>query len=362
MSSLALRLVLLACVGQASAADLPRDAGARLERVASDVYVIVHDDASDEWPHANTGVVVGAREVLVIDTPYLPSRAEADVALIRKLTPLPVRWLVYTHWHMDHNNGASAYKGAYPGVVIVAERESAAWTVLNQRWYARMSTAPGSARIIALDAMKKRLDDGVDVDGEPLLDDAARALLGKQVGQRESELRELAVLDVIEPDLRFEGRLELPFDGGRVELADRGRGNSPHDVTVWLPRQRVLFVGDIIVQSPLPYTGASWPLPWIDVLRDVEAIAAERIVPGHGPVQHDHAYTRGVRDLLEAAVAGVRRALEDGRTLEQAQREIDLSAVRASVPVWRDPALDADFKTISDVLIERAWRGVRGQG
>jgi hypothetical protein len=42
--------------------------------------------------------------------------------------------------------------------------------------------------------------------------------------------------------------------------------------------------------------------------------------------------------------------------------DIDLSKVRAKVPAWNDPALDADFKTIGDVLIERAWRGVRGQG
>ena len=37
-----------------------RDAGARMERVADGVYVIIHDNATDEWPHGNTGVVVGA--------------------------------------------------------------------------------------------------------------------------------------------------------------------------------------------------------------------------------------------------------------------------------------------------------------
>ena len=82
-----------------------RDYGARMERVADGVYAIIHDDATDEWPHGNTGVVVTDRGVLVIDATYLPSRARADIALIRSVTNQPVRYLVYTHWHFDHNNG-----------------------------------------------------------------------------------------------------------------------------------------------------------------------------------------------------------------------------------------------------------------
>ena len=354
-------VLLIAGVLPARADTLPRDDGARMERVADGVYVIVHDDATDEWPHANTGVIVGESEVFVVDTAYLPSRTEADIALIRKLTPLPVRWLAYTHWHMDHNNGAAAYQAAYPGVTIVAERETAGWAVLNADWYARMSTTPGSARLVALEEMRTRLAGGIDEEGRPL-DAAARVLLAKRVAQRDGELREFATLRTVEPDLRFDGTLTLPFDGQSIELVDRGRGNSPHDTTVWLPRQRVLFAGDLLVQSPLPFTGASWPLPWIDVLRDLEAIDAARIVPGHGPVFADHAYTRAVRALLEAVVAGVESKLTEGRTLEQAQAEIDLSAVRATVPAWSDPALDADWATVTKVLIERAWRGVRGQG
>ncbi len=44
-----------------------RDAGARLERVSDSVYVIIHDDATDQWPHGNTGVVVTTDGVVVVD-------------------------------------------------------------------------------------------------------------------------------------------------------------------------------------------------------------------------------------------------------------------------------------------------------
>ena len=82
------------------------DDGARVSRLAENVYVIEHDDATDEWPHGNTGVIVGPNGVFVIDSCYLPSRARADIALIRRITDKPVRYLMTTHWHFDHNNGA----------------------------------------------------------------------------------------------------------------------------------------------------------------------------------------------------------------------------------------------------------------
>lgn len=76
-----------------SARAAPKDEGARVEQVADGVYVILHDNATEDWPHGNTGVVIGETGVLVVDSTYLPSRARADIALIRKLTDKPVRYL-----------------------------------------------------------------------------------------------------------------------------------------------------------------------------------------------------------------------------------------------------------------------------
>src|SRR6185312_2413430 len=107
------------------------DASARIERVAKGIYAILHDDATDQWPHGNTGVVVTDEGVLVVDATYLPSRAKADITLIRTVTDKPVRYLVYTHWHFDHNNGAIAYREAFPGLTIVSERQTRDYIALN---------------------------------------------------------------------------------------------------------------------------------------------------------------------------------------------------------------------------------------
>jgi hypothetical protein len=101
--------------------------------------------ATEEWPHGNTGVVVGETGVLVVDSTYLPSRARADIALIRKLTDKPVRYLAYTHWHFDHNNGGIAYRQAFPAVDVVSARDTARYIELNAVWWSRRQAAPGSS-------------------------------------------------------------------------------------------------------------------------------------------------------------------------------------------------------------------------
>ena len=86
------------------------------------------------------------------------------------------------------------------------------------------------------------------------------------------------------------------------------------------------------------------------------------IVPGHGPVLEDHTYTGQVRTLLEAATTRVAAMAREGRSLEEIQRDLDLSDIRTTVPAWSQPEHDEDWRTTTRGLIERAWRGVRGQG
>ena len=298
----ALTLAFVAAAPHAAAQS--KDATARLERVAEGVYVILHDDATDQWPHGNTGVVVTDDGVLVVDATYLPSRARGDIALIRTVTDKPVRYLVYTHWHFDHNNGAVAYRDAFPGLTIVSERQTRDYVALNAGWWARMSTASGSARRASLAALEQELASGKDTTGRALSAEERRHH-EQAIGQRKAELAELASLTVVPPNLVFDGALTLWLGGRRIELQDRGRANSPHDVTIYLPQDSVLFTGDIVVQSPLPYVGASWPVPWIEVLERARGGAGEG--PGARARAGDARFPirpAGARDARGGDVAG----------------------------------------------------------
>jgi len=339
----------------------PADDGARVEKVADGVYVILHDNATEEWPHGNTGVVVGETGVLVVDSTYLPSRAQADIALIRKLTDKPVRYLAYTHWHFDYNNGGIAYRQAFPAVDVVSARDTARYIELNAVWWSRRQAAPGSSHRKTLASLEAQLASGKNEKGQLLSAEQKRALAA-DVAHRKRELEELANLQVVTPNLNFVDTLTLTLGRRRVELRNWGRGNSPEDVTVHVPDAQVLFTGDLVVQSPLPYPFASWPVSWVEVLKTLDAHPATTLVPGHGPVLHDRAYLRQVRALLEASNARVEEKLRAGRTLEQIQEEVTLDDVRRSCPAWTPASLDDDWRETVKSLVERSFRGVRGQG
>jgi glyoxylase-like metal-dependent hydrolase (beta-lactamase superfamily II) len=107
------------------------DSTARMYKLAEGVYAITHAAATQDWPHGNTGVVIGNDGVLVIDATYLPDRAARDIALIRRVTNLPVRYLVNTHWHGDHTHGNGVYRDSFPGIAIIGPRASAKFFELN---------------------------------------------------------------------------------------------------------------------------------------------------------------------------------------------------------------------------------------
>lgn len=339
-----------------------RDDGARVEQLAENVFAILHDDATDEWPHSNVGVIVGRRSVFVIDSNYLPSRARADIALIARLTDKPVSKLVTTHWHFDHNNGAIAYRDAFPDVELIAERETARWIELNQAYWRRLSTAPDGARRAALAALEEEVARNAGADGVAFSAEE-RVRRADIVARRQNEMRELGELRIVTPERVFDGQLNLNFEGARIEIRDWGPANSPHDVTVWLPRERILFAGDILVKSPLPYTGASWPVHWAPVLRAIEAIPIAKMVPGHGPVMTDHSYTSAVRTLMETTLTRVEAMVREGRNLAQVQDGLNVDDARALVPEWNGPGVaEEDWTYTRRTLAERAFVGLRGQG
>jgi len=119
-----------------------RDSGRPLERtvvkLSDGIYTIRHKDAPDTFPQGNTTVIIGDREVLVVDSCYLPTSAREDIAEIRRWTNKPVRYLVNTHWHFDHTMGNGTYWEAFPGLNIVAHMETARQSSgYNPGWFER---------------------------------------------------------------------------------------------------------------------------------------------------------------------------------------------------------------------------------
>lgn len=262
-----------------------RDSAARLHRIADGVFAIIHDDAihswpsgAVDWPHGNTGVIVGSESALVIDSDFYPSRAAADIALIRKVTQTPVRYLVNTHWHGDHTHGNAVYRRTFKDLQIVVAQPNQHFIALNQARFPRNVIAAGSpvrAQVASDQAMLAR---GTDSTGRRLTD-SERRLLAQVIAEHETQLREFAEVVVAPPTMLFDTSLTLDLGGKVVELRNWGRANSPADVTVYVPNDRVLFTGDIVVH-PVPYVFGAYPGLWIPVLRSLESMPVKVVVPG----------------------------------------------------------------------------------
>lgn len=116
-------------------------------QLAPGVYVAEVRPRPPAYAFANSFIVIGERGVLVADTQQSPTAARALIATIRRLTQLPVRWVVNTHWHADHVAGNIAYRQAFPTVEFIAHANTAADLAARGQPWIREQIAELPARI-----------------------------------------------------------------------------------------------------------------------------------------------------------------------------------------------------------------------
>jgi len=132
------------------------------------------------------------------------------------------------------------------------------------------------------------------------------------------------------PDITFDQQLTIELGGKSVELSYVGRSHSDNMIVMRFPDERTLFAVDIIPIKTVAWknlTDAYIP-DWIDAIKQVESMEFDRLVPGHGEIgtKADATAFRGYMEALYQAVLDAARA---GHTLEQMQREIRLDEYSA---------------------------------
>jgi glyoxylase-like metal-dependent hydrolase (beta-lactamase superfamily II) len=299
-------------VASAAVADSSVTQQRSVTKVAEGVYAIRHVDAPDTNPQGNTTVIIGERDVLVVDSGYLPSSAAEDVAQIRQWTKLPVRYLLNTHWHPDHQRGNSVYVDAFPGIAIVAHQETAklmaAYDAGNRERYPQR-----------LQSMKETLAKKPDAE------------LQKTVEGRSRVLAELERSRLQLPTLTFDSELSLDLGNRRVEIRHTGVGDTRGDAWAYLPKEQILVTGDLLV-APVPYFFAGYPEELARSLRGLLKLDVKAIVPGHGDVMHDQTYLRAVLEMVETIVGQVNAAIVRigslSARLEDVRPQIDVTQYR----------------------------------
>jgi cyclase len=303
------------------------------KQLAEGIYAIRHEDAPDAFPQGNTTVIVGEREALVIDSCYLPSSAQEDVAQIRQWTTKPVRYLVNTHWHYDHTMGNGVYRDAFPGITVVAHVETCRQIAgYNPQWFENFPKRG--------DQFRQAITSGKDANGRSLsageIAEYESALAGLDPVGR--EFQPLAARTDLAPDVGFDRELDIDLGGREVRLLHLGRGNTAGDVVAYLPSERILVAGDLL-DHPVPYLGGGYPVEEIATLEALARLDADTIVPGHGMVltgKDGKAYLGLVIDFLRALVDAVDAEIHRAGA-GQGKLDAVKAAVLASFPVaeWR---------------------------
>ncbi len=213
-----------------------------LEVLADSVYALTAEG------DPNLGAIEGEDFVVCFEALATPLAARAWLAKLREHTDKPVRYLVLSHYHAVRVLGADAFDAQ----VVVAHEKTRA--LIAERGKEDWDSEYGR--------MPRLFRDPASIPG------------------------------LTWPDVTFSDRMSIDLGGERGELVLQycGRGHTEGDLVAWLPRQRVLFAGDLVEAQAALYTGDAFHADWsTGTLDRVKALGAETLVGGRGAVPRTRA-------------------------------------------------------------------------
>jgi glyoxylase-like metal-dependent hydrolase (beta-lactamase superfamily II) len=272
----------------------------------------------------NTVIVIGSDGVLVFDGGGFPTQGEQVAAKIKALTSKPVKYVVISHWHGDHNRGIWPILDAYPQAQIVGHEFTKAAMLGAPMQRVHKAELGGGARDTA-EAVRKGLAENKFLDGSPL-DPAERAYFERFVADSVPHQAELARMKITPPSIVFDKELFLKLGDRTVELRHFGPANTKGDAVMLLRDAAIVASGDIVV-APIPYAFGSYPASWVETLAQIRAIKYRVLIPGHGPLQTDTAYIDLLSEALQSVAAQVNALVAQGKSLDEIRKVVDFSKI-----------------------------------
>jgi cyclase len=233
-----------------------------VKQIGTGLYAYISDnDAS-----ANCTFLIGAAGILVVDTGLNGSEAAKLLSTIRRISPLPVKFIVNTHYHPDHQGG-------------------------------NLTVGP-SAVVISTDFTRERT----------LAVQQAPGMQGFHFHPA---------------DLTFQRQVTLHLEPYSVQIYFPGKAHTSGDALVYFPQQRAISMGDLFLNRSSPAMDDGSAANWIQALDHALELPLENVVPGHFELATKGDLKR-FRDYMDDLYQQVNTLKQKGETLEQVRRDIDM--------------------------------------
>jgi glyoxylase-like metal-dependent hydrolase (beta-lactamase superfamily II) len=261
-----------------------------LHEVGNGLYAYLQPDGS--WGWSNAGLVVDGDATLLVDTLFDLRLTGEMLDEMKRRVPVArkIDTVVNTHANGDHTFGNQLAQGAR----ILASRSTAE----------EMLELPPAA----LAALK---------EAAPQMGRAGEFML-ECFGEFD-----FAGIELVSPDETFEGSMSLRVGDREVELIEVGPAHTRGDTLVFVPRDRLLFSGDILFHGGHPIAWAGPLSNWVAACDRILGLDIDLIVPGHGPLADKQA-VRELRSYLVYVEEEARRRFDAGMTPLEAALDIAL--------------------------------------
>ena len=306
----------------------------------------------------NISIIEQGDGFVIVDTGLTAGNGRTVVDYIRARSSKPAKAVVITHWHNDHPQGVSEILAAWPGARIIATKATRE-AMLTAAVGPLVGLEPSAAREAE---MRKTVDENIArLDAQ--ISDPALSEERREGAKRARHGFELFAEDypgtrIVPPTETFERSLLLDDERVPVQLLFLGSANTSGDAIVWLPRQKIVITGDVVV-APTPYGFFSYPGEWVQTLQRLKALGFSTLVPGHGEPQFDSQYIDRVIGSIEDIRAQVAPLAKAGLSLEEVQKKVDYSQFGALFGT--DERRSRLFKVYwTDPMTENAWKEAKG--
>lgn len=360
MNPFRLKSKALAIVALFLVASAPANAADPLEfewtELDKGVWAGVRPVSYNSPPTGTTVIVIGKKGVLLFDPAGTPLVGERVAAKVAELTDLPVTHMAISHWHGDHSMGAYKILEKYPDAEIVMHE----FTARAIKSPLNSFTPPDeAAEQETRTRIETALRTGVRSNGEPVIPQM-RPYYENVLEHLDLVSDEIRGLKPASPTKTFTDAMSIDLGGRKVELRHMGPGNTNGDVIMYLPKERVLATGDVVVR-PTPYGFYSHPRSWVKVLTQLKSLPAKTIVPGHGDIMTDTAYFDLLIDALTFVADRVDALAVEGRTLDEVRAELDWTDIERRF-TGGDPLLAVFFEGwFKTPIVEAQFKIAKGE-